>query len=98
MAVKYTRLRHTDGREQVRPSAGFERNRATYENAGWREDTNQDGATPEKSQSIRIVSAHNEERVVTESEYDDTFKAAGWKRADEVEAEKAEAKSAGKKA
>lgn len=98
MAVQYTRLRHLDGREQVRPAAGFERNRLTYEAAGWRVADNQDGSTPEKSDSIRIVSAHNEERVVTESDYDATYKAAGWKRADEVAAEKAAAKAAGKKA
>jgi hypothetical protein len=97
MAVEYTRLKHLDGREQVRPTAGFERNRATYEAAGWRVDPNQDGATPEKSQSIRIVSAHNEERVVSASDYEETFKGAGWRRADEVEAEKAAAKAAAKK-
>lgn len=85
MPVAFTRLRHLDGRTQLRPSAGFTKNQATYEAAGWRVDTNQDGATPEKSNAIRIVSAHNEERVVTESEYEDIYKAAGWKRIDEVE-------------
>lgn len=80
MAVAYTKLRHLDGRTWDKPASGFEKNRATYEAAGWREAGA--GEAPE-SAGVRIVSLHNQEKLVSASEFAEVYEPAGWTRVDE---------------